>query len=139
MTEDVISIYDHIIDNGLAYCCRPATSRKINRGDQAALWVVRIRLVCTSVIFSCFNPQHILLQEKVKKSFFARKSSFWSALIYQQGLAEVLLYFRSLGWLLRAKEGKGEKTYRSKKALRWPSILKVFLKKFRLDLESFSS
>lgn len=51
----------------------PAISRKINRGGQAALWVVRIRLVCTSVVFSCFNPQHILLQAKVKKSLFCKK------------------------------------------------------------------
>lgn len=109
-----------------------AISRKINRGGQAALWVVRIRLVCTSVVFSCFNPQHIFLQEKVKKVFFARKSSFWHALIYQQGPAEVLLHFRSLSWLLRAKEGKGGKPYRSKKALHWLSISQ----KIRLDLES---
>lgn len=50
-----------------------ATSRKINRGGQAALWVVRIRLMCTSVIFSCFNPQHILSHQKVKKSLFCKK------------------------------------------------------------------
>lgn len=37
-------------------------SRKIDRGCQAAVCVVK----GTSVVFSCFNQQNILLQDKVK-------------------------------------------------------------------------
>ena len=101
-----------------------ATSRKINRRGQAALSVVRIRLVCTSVIFSCFNPQHILLQEKVKKSLFLQERA------HSEGPARTsrgTSPFQKSRLATESKRRERGETYRAKKALHWPSILKVFL------------
>lgn len=56
--------------------------------------------VSTSVVFSCFNQQNILLPKEKKK---LNQGSFWDALTYQEGLAEVLFHTRSLNW--KEKDG----------------------------------
>lgn len=83
--------------------------------------------VSTSVVFSCFNQQNIVLPKEKKKS---NHGSFWDALTYQEGLAEVLFHIRSLNW--REKDrGRGRGAggaIQVKQALDWPGILKVYVK-----------
>lgn len=82
-------------------CSRPGCPWKIDRGCQAAVCVVRIRFVSTSVVFSCFNQQNILLPKEKKK---LNQGTFRDALTYQEGQAEVLFHTRSLNW--REKDGE---------------------------------
>lgn len=74
--------------------------------------------VCTSVVFSqdVLLPTPSLPPHQKTHTTQSNQGSFWNALVYCEGLAEVFFHFRSLNWI------------QVKQALDWPNILKVFFK-----------
>lgn len=120
---DVLSTHDHIIDNvlnsrnslGQSIVTRkklpsdkPCGQRlrgllqawpslgRLTEG-QAALWVVKSRLYVSSVVFSCFNQQYILLQAKVKPRFILECSDLLADLQRPFSTSEVSTGYEGVG------------------------------------------